>query len=509
MELNLKTSGHDFYEPVTWQPFSCETTRENIVPDSCPDIARVVDTVGTVYLTGRELSGDGRFCASGTVDVSVLYIPEKGEGPRSLRFQMPFQCCGEGAEDVCEFLDIRGELRSIDTRVLNPRKVLTRANLTLYPSGCRHVVLSLREDAEGEGIQLLREKRISRVAAGVREKEFSFVEELPISPGRGGAEEIVDLRLDVRGTDSKLIGSKLVVKGLISATALYREEGGRLAVLQQEMPFSQILEGSGFDEDCESEAVYRLLGAECRPGSENSPDDSHVLTVDLLLRARVTVFRNEEVSFLADLYSTAAPVRCELTEFQLAEDSQRHTRRQNVRELLETGTPVKAVVDTEVRCGGVQFSGETGDLTLEIPVWARCLYMDENDTLHSVRGEFHTTCPADLPGGCQAAAEAICRGDVMASIMPDGVELRFPVECTVDTCQRNRHICVSGGETDEEGERDASPRPSLILRKIGQEETLWSVAKQYRTTCKSILEVNEIPDEEQIPTDRMLLIPRG
>ena len=34
MELNLKTSGHDFYEPVTWQPFSCETTRENIVPDS-------------------------------------------------------------------------------------------------------------------------------------------------------------------------------------------------------------------------------------------------------------------------------------------------------------------------------------------------------------------------------------------------------------------------------------------------------------------------------------------
>ena len=208
MELNLKKSGHDFYEPVTWQPFSCETTRENIVPDSCPDIARIIDTTGSVYITGRELGGDGRFCASGNVDVSVLYIPEKGEGPCALRFQLPFQCCGEGADaESCEFLDIRGELRSIDTRLLNPRKVLVRANLTLYPSGCRHTVLSLCEDAEGDDIQLLREKKVSRVAAGVREKEFSFVEELPISPGRVGAEEIMDLRLDVRGTDSQLIGS--------------------------------------------------------------------------------------------------------------------------------------------------------------------------------------------------------------------------------------------------------------------------------------------------------------
>ena len=51
--------------------------------------------------------------------------------------------------------------------------------------------------------------------------------------------------------------------------------------------------------------------------------------------------------------------------------------------------------------------------------------------------------------------------------------------------------------------------PSLILRKIGREETLWAVAKQYRTTCRAILDVNEIADEEHIPLDRLLLIPRA
>ena len=509
MELNFKKAGHDYYEPVRFTPFSCETMRESIVPDSCADIARIVDTTGLVCLTNRELTGDGRFCASGSVDVSVLYIPEKEEGVRSLHFQIPFQCYGEGQADAeCEFLDIRGELHSIDTRVLNPRKVLTRANLTLHPAGCRHVSLSVCTGVEdGEGVQLLREQRQTRVAAGVREKEFTFTEELPLSPGRGGAEEILSTRVDVRGTDSKLIGSKLVVKGIISACVLYREAGGRLALLQQELPFSQIIEGGGFDEDCESEAAYRLLSCECRQGSESAPDDAYVLTMTLMLCTRVTVWRTEEISFIADLYSTSAPVECQTAELSLSEDSQRGVRRQNVRELLETGVAVRSVVDTAIRCGGVQSSG--GELKL--PMWARCLYLDENDVPGAVSREFTVTLPAEAAGAGEDAecqAEAACHGDIIANIMPEGIELRFPIECAISTSVRRRYVCVSGGETADE-EEDRAAAPSLILRKMGPGETLWSIAKQYRATREGILTVNDLTGEEQITPEKLLLIPRA
>lgn len=515
MELNFQKAGHDYYEPLRFTPFSCETMRESIVPDSFGDIARIVDTTGVVCLTNRELTGDGRFCASGSVEVSVLYIPEKAEGtgqsPCALRFQIPFQCYGEGQGDVeCEFLDIRGELHSIDTRVLNPRKVLTRANLILSPMGCRHVSLSVCTNVgeeQKDGVQLLQEQRQTRVMAGVREKEFTFTEELPLSPGRGGAEEILSTRVDIRGTDSKLIGSKLVVKGLISASVLYREGGGRLNLLQQDLPFSQILEGGGFDEDCESEAAYRLLSCECRIGSESGPDDAYVLTLELMLRARVSVWRGEDVCFIADLYSTAAPVTCQTAELELSEDCQRSTRRQNVRELLETGVAVKSVVDTEIGCGGAQLEG--GEL--KIPVWARCLYLDENDMLGSARREFTVTCPADLPAGGEVPglqAEDVSHGDVIANIMPEGIELRFPIECAMTTSCRRRYVCVSGGETEEE-DKDRAAAPSLILRKLGSGETLWAIAKQYRATREGILAVNELSDESQITPDKLLLIPRA
>lgn len=507
MELNLQKANHEYYETLRFAPFSCETMRENIVPDSCGDIARIVDTTGTVCLTGRELTGDGRFCASGSVEASVLYIPEKEEGLRALHFQIPFQCYGEGQGDAsCENLDIRGELHSIDTRVLNPRKVLTRANLTLHPVGCRHVSLSVCTGVAGaDSIQLLRERKQTRVAAGVREKEFTFTEELPLSPGRGGAEEILSTRVDVRGTDSKLIGSKLVVKGLIAVSVLYREGGGRLSLLQQELPFSQILEGNGFEEEYESEAVYRLLGAECRTGTESAPDDPYTLTLSVSLHTRVTVWRTVEVEFISDLYSTTAPVNCQMEELALSEDSQQSVRRQNIRELLETGVAVKSVVDTEIACGAASLSG--GEW--KIPVWARCLYIDENDLLGSVHREFSTALPAELEGeGMECIAEAACHGDVIANIMPEGIELRFPIECVISTSCRRRYLCVNGGETEEEAQ-EKGPMPSLILRKMGPGETLWSVAKQYRATREGILSVNELTEESQITPDKLLLIPRA
>ncbi len=298
-----------------------------------------------------------------------------------------------------------------------------------------------------------------------------------------------------------------MVKGLISASVLYREGGGRLSLLQQELPFSQIIEGGGFDEDCESEAAYRLLSVDCRIGGESSPEDAYVLTLELMMRTRVTVWRGEDVGFIADLYSTAAPVVCQTAQLELSEDCQRGTRRQNVRELLETGVAVRSVVDTEIGCGGAQLSG--GEL--KVPVWARCLYLDENDVLGAVRREFTVSLPTDLPQEgeepeCQA--EAACHGDVIANIMPEGVELRFPLECALTTSFRRRYLCISGAETaEEEGDRAAAP--SLILRKLGTGESLWSIAKQYRATREGILAVNELSDESQITPDRLLLIPKA
>lgn len=505
MELQWKRVGYDFYERVELPPVTCETMRESIVPDSCADIARIVDTTGEVCLTSRDWTADGRFSVGGTVEVAVLYIPEKGGGPCVLRCQLPFQYSGESQEGLLEHFHVRGVLQSIDTRVLNPRKVLTRVDLALHPSGCRKRSLELLGGPaqEEESLRSLRRSRQLRVIAAVREKECAFTEELPLPAGQEGAAELLSVQLQPRCGDGRLIGSKLVVKGLLSARILYRRESGGVGLFQQELPFSQILEGGGLEENWEYRCEAQLLGLSCTIGTEGGREDSRALTLTVQLRLRAVVWREETLELVADLYSTAAPLRTWTEELVVQEEQPCQSRRISGRVLLETGVAVKSVASTCVRCGLLR--QRTGG-QLELPVTARCLYLDENDMLHAVERSVQLPCPAQLEEDSSVLGQAECRGEVTASILPEGVELRFPVDCTLELWQTGRYLCVAGAEQTEEPEGETLP--SLVLRRLDGQESLWSVAKENRTTCQAILSVNQLESEQQLPRDRLLLIPR-
>ena len=70
MELELKKACFDAYEAAGELTLTQEETAETIVPDYCPDIARIIETTGKVFLHSREMR-DGRAEISGTVRVTV------------------------------------------------------------------------------------------------------------------------------------------------------------------------------------------------------------------------------------------------------------------------------------------------------------------------------------------------------------------------------------------------------------------------------------------------------
>lgn len=51
MELELKKQSFDTYEAGTETTLTAEETAETIVPDYCPDMARIIDTEGMVFFT--------------------------------------------------------------------------------------------------------------------------------------------------------------------------------------------------------------------------------------------------------------------------------------------------------------------------------------------------------------------------------------------------------------------------------------------------------------------------
>ncbi|WP_312636476.1 DUF3794 domain-containing protein, partial [Oscillibacter sp.] len=253
MELDLKKARFDAYDVGGELVLTQEETAETIVPDYCPDIARIIDTEGKIYLHSRELR-DGKAEISGTVRITVLYTPDGESGVRTLDFAMPFSAESDAkAMPECVLLAADTEPELMETRALNPRKVFTRCRLVTRLTGYRRAETEFCTDAETDAalcVEKRREVQHTTALTHIAEKDFTFSDELDLSPGREGAAEILSSRVSVCVTETKVVGSKLILKGIFTVCLLYRSLEGRCCSTSGELPFSQIMEVDGAAEGC-------------------------------------------------------------------------------------------------------------------------------------------------------------------------------------------------------------------------------------------------------------------
>ena len=134
------------------------------------------------------------------------------------------------------------------------------------------------------------------------------------------------------------------------------------------------------------------------------------------------------------------------------------------------------------------------------------LYLDESGVPLGAERRGEVTAAADASMGTAARVEEVCAGDVTASVNAGGVELRFPAEFTLLTAEDTTCRCLTALSAEQAEPDDGA---SLVLRALREGESLWDLAKQYRTTAEEIIAANELPDGLLPEAGRMLLIPRA
>ena len=261
----MKRAGLDAFEVGGELALTQEETTETIVPDYCPDIARIIETEGKVFLHSRELR-DGKAEVSGTVRVTVLYTPDGESGIRTLEFAMPFTVESDNrAMAGCTYLTAETESEFLETRMLNPRKVFTHCKLVTRLTGYQRTPLDFCTDVEVERelcVEKRQEQQHAILLTHIAEKDYTFSEEMNLSPGREGAAELLTSRVCGTVTEAKVVGSKLVFKGMFNVTLLYRTAEGRCCTISAELPFSQIMEMEGASEGAVAAVQLQLTGTD-------------------------------------------------------------------------------------------------------------------------------------------------------------------------------------------------------------------------------------------------------
>ena len=502
MDMELQHTKLGGFRPVYDNLIRQEETLESIVPDALPDIGRIVETSGTVFLRQRE-TVDGSVRVTGTARTVVLYLPEEGETPCCLTLNIPFLCSGDhpAIQSGC-LAHVSARVISADAQELNPRKILARVELavgmTAYLEEQAELCCGV-ECGEGDGVQTLIETHKDFIAVDVTEKNFNFSDVLRLPPSRSAMEQLLSARTELSCAEAKVIGKKLVVKGEAVLTALYIGQGG-VCSARFELPFSQIIEIKTAGDECDIWAEAALTGMECTMRTENELE----VNFDVLLQA--VVRQERDVSTLADLYSVSHPLETERKNVALCPLVEQGGRRQIARQFCPCDAPARQVIQCTLTIGEITQvpSGENAMVTAK--AYADVLYLSEAGELCAASYTVPASCEIPMPENSRCLCRCRPAGEAAATPVTGGLEIRFEAEFIYLITRNEEYSCISAVRPGEESEC-ACERPSVVIRMVGEGERLWDIAKCCGSTVANIQTANAMTTEEA-PCGTVLLIPR-
>lgn len=473
-----------------------EETQELKLPESMPDVGRIIASWGQTVLRGKDwrTSGAG---ISGGVLIWLLYAPEGGGPLQRLESWIPFQTrvdFADSGEDGT--LRVECVLRNVDARNVSGRKIMLRAGIGLLVQALEPaqteipVPQELPEDVE----QLTRSYPVNLIRES-EEKSFLMDEDLELPAGIPEPEKLIYYRLDPEILEEKVMGSKAVFRGVGKLHMLYQDSEQRLCCHDAEIPFAQYVDLEGeYGNDASVSTLCAVTSLELEMPLEGG------LRLKCGITAQYVIEDVMMVEMLEDAYSPCREVQLERQEVTLPAWVD---RRQELFSLSQSFPAEDSLVVDQVFNPDLPvITRQPGGATMEYGgTFQTVVQMSDG----SYAGKtFHDTQSAEWKTECATIPFSIPRGT--ATCRKEGPNWRTDTQVVADLrslCETPMEL-VSAMEIGETGTPDPE-RPSVIIRRMGDRESLWELAKDCGSTVSAIRRLNQLegePAEEQL-----LLIP--
>ncbi len=497
MELQFEKNAWECLRPAVSQVKNEEHTMEVRLPESMPDIGRVLAAWGQVLLRGKEWRGSGMTVSAGVM-AWVLYQPEDGSDAQSVECWIPFQTRWDFPQTERDgTIWASCGLRSIDARSLSARKLMVRAGVSIMGEALEPVRVEVYTPGQvPEDVQLLRQNYPVRLPKEAGEKGFALDEEITVPVSAGQVEQIIRWELRPEIIDRKVMAGKVVFRGSAHGHVLFRDAVGELKTWDFEVPFSQFEDlQREYGPEAEARIIPAVTGMELEM---TAPDMAHLKAG---LVGQYVITDRSALEVVEDAYSNIRAVTPNVEELPLP--AVLDERIMTVKMDARGDGDGQQVLDAAFLVSQPMAHREDGKVELELSGTWQMLLRDREGRLQGQALTEREDVSLDADGSSRVTAFAVQTGSPQAEIAGDQISaLADALVDTVTTAEQGIAM-VTGLELGDAVKPD-SELPSMILRRCGTAR-LWDLAKANHSTMDAIREVNALEGEPE--ADRMLLIP--
>lgn len=481
-----------------------------LLPDYCPDVFRVLKCQMIPGIVSTGING-GKLTFELNVIIRVLYRSADGGGIFSVEQSLDFSRTAELSSDVCDpVVRIIPSVQSVNCIVANQRRLTVRGNVVCKVKTETKKCFEAVCGAYGSGIQLKTAPVAFPAKRFVSAKRITVIEELELASGKPPFGSLLRSSASVRKGEQKIVMGKLITKGEADIDILYIPKDSDEAppeAMSFSIPFSQISDADGIDEECDVEA--EIVPSKCSVMAKQGTDGE--LECELVLLVNVTAEKYKTCELATDAYSTMYETELET----LPEIPGLFSKKISAPVFAETGlkfTDGEAgqIYDlwTEGVSGSVRYDEASGVHTLYGKATFCMLgrLTDGSPAYAEKEVAFEQPVEPDPDGGAYGCGAVRISADKTSyTICEDGsVKAGCTLEASVELDRSSGVPLLSGIRIDEDKPKKCKSRCAVKICYSRKEESLWDIAKKYSTSAQAISEETPVEDADG---RRILIIP--
>ncbi len=473
---------------------------DSSIPEFCPDIARLIRVDCTPFSESCELD-DSKAVIKGKVVYDLLYETDYKSRLRCCSFTQDFsqtiQLPRNNHESVSAFC--RVDCERINCKLLSPRRFVIKATLgtSIDAEGC----IPVKAVAVGNSEEtFFRSKSLNYRGEKKRFSEtFRFKDSFPLTQSEKSIGEIICGNVYLQQPQVTLSDGKAEIKSVASVHALCEEENneGSYYVSVKTLPISIDFENETIDD---TKKVFVSLSPSSSEISHELDQygESRVINCEFSTLMQLDVSGEEEVTVADDVFEKGfdgTPVFSTATFPKILTESDVGFSEEV--KIEPTVPTVGSILDTTVECkNGVSEITENGIRSSGI--FTATLTYESDGRIYSIDKSipFERMLSLDIQNG--KTVDTVTHPiEIQSQLHPDGsVSLRVVASSHVTVFAESEETFVSDvtkrtvcDESIDDG--------TLVFCFPKKNESLWEIAKRYKTNPQDILASNQGSFDEE------------
>ena len=465
-----------------------------IIPDVKPDILRTIDSTGNICIYKKDVM-DGKVKIDGGINLYLIYLPDSDvDTQRGINTTLDFSQLIE-VEECKSNMDMNSvfKIKQIECNVLNGRKVKVKVEMEIIIQIYSREEINFFSDVGNiNNIQMLKEQMQINTLIGCGEAKLNARDTIAYT-GAENLVEILKVNLNIVNKETKISFNKVLIKADLNVKIIYLTDIGEVNVLNSNIPVIGFVDIPNVIDENIVITSYEIRNMLIKPKLGNE----HTIDLDIEVGAYCSAYGIANLELIQDMYSTEENI--EFTTNNIEIESNKCVRKTifNINESIsipEISNNKIYDVDIKPVLNNVNILNKK--IIYEGEIILKFLFDSNMNSGIEVK---RYVCPFnfEMEDDCiknsqKVDTEIEClSGDY--TIISDGnidckIDLQFNTE--ISDIQQIRLIDKIN-VSNELGESNCN----MVIHRIKQGDTLWNIAKKYKTTVENIIKINSLEDD--------------